>query len=157
MPIEITMPKFGLTMQEGTLQRCFKAAGDHVQAGEPLYEVETEKVLYVVEAPEAGTLAIWLHEEGAVVECGHLVAVLARSDEDVTAVQNRYSGERAAIGDGKKKRPEKATDVSLADAPVDRGQVQATPTLEGRRAVSPIARKLAAELGVELGRVVGTG
>jgi pyruvate dehydrogenase E2 component (dihydrolipoamide acetyltransferase) len=162
MPIEITMPKFGLTMQEGTLQRCFKAAGDRVQAGEPLYEVETEKVLYVVEAPEAGTLAIWLHEEGAVVECGRLVAVLARSDEDVTEVQNRYSGdrysgERAAIGDGKRKRPEKATDVSLAGAPVDRGQLQAASTVEGRRAVSPVARKLAAELGVELERVVGTG
>ena len=75
MPIEVTMPKFGLTMQEGTLQRYFRAPGDKVAAGEPLYEVETEKVLYVVEAPEGGMLALWLHDEGAVVECGGLVAV----------------------------------------------------------------------------------
>jgi len=49
--IEITMPKFGLTMHDGTLQRYFKAPGEPVNAGEPLYEVETEKVLYIVEAP----------------------------------------------------------------------------------------------------------
>ena len=68
MPIEVTMPKFGLTMHEGTLQRYFKAAGDTVKAGEPIYEVETEKVLYEVESPSAGILAIWLHPEGATVE-----------------------------------------------------------------------------------------
>jgi pyruvate dehydrogenase E2 component (dihydrolipoamide acetyltransferase) len=157
MPIEVTMPKFGLTMQEGTLQRCFKAAGDRVQAGEPLYEVETEKVLYVVEAPETGTLAVWLHEEGAVVECGGLVAVLARSDEDLGAVRNRFSGERPPIGDGRKKPPETATDLSLTGVPVARGHAQPPSMMEGRRAVSPIARKLAAELGVELGHIVGTG
>ncbi len=51
MAVEVTMPKFGLTMHEGTLQRYFKAAGEAVKAGEPLYEVETEKVLYEVESP----------------------------------------------------------------------------------------------------------
>ena len=48
------MPKFGLTMREGTIQRFFKAPGERVNAGEPLYEVETEKVLYEVEAPASG-------------------------------------------------------------------------------------------------------
>ena len=62
------MPKFGLTMHEGTIQRFFKAAGESVVAGEPLYEVETEKVLYEVEAPIAGTFAIGLVEEGTTVE-----------------------------------------------------------------------------------------
>src|SRR6516164_8385781 len=95
MPIEVTMPKFGLTMQEGTLQRYFRASGDGVNPGEPLYEVETEKVLYVVEAPEGGTLALWLHDEGAVVECGGLVAVIAQPGEDVATVRNNYSGRGA--------------------------------------------------------------
>src|ERR1700757_865525 len=96
MPIEVAMPKFGLTMQEGTLQRYFRAPGNGVSAGEPLYEVETEKVLYVVEAPEAGTLALWLHDEGTVVECGGLVAVIAQPGEDVAAVRNSYAGRREA-------------------------------------------------------------
>src|SRR5215467_7562458 len=98
MAIEVTMPKFGLTMQEGTLQRYFRAPGDGVNAGEPLYEVETEKVLYVVEAPDGGKLALWLHDEGAVVQCGGLVAVIAQPGEDLAAVRNTYAGRRQAAG-----------------------------------------------------------
>ena len=82
MAVELTMPKFGLTMHEGTLQRFFKTPGEAVQAGEPLYEVETEKVLYVVEAPAAGTLAAWFHAEGTIVECGRPVALIAEAGED---------------------------------------------------------------------------
>src|SRR5216683_3563372 len=86
MPIEVTMPKFGLTMHEGTLQRYFKAAGETVKAGEPIYEVETEKVLYEVESPASGVLACWIHPEGDTVECGGLVALIAAAGEDVAAI-----------------------------------------------------------------------
>src|SRR5260370_15404555 len=96
MAVEVTMPKFGLTMHEGTLQRYFKAAGEAVKAGEPLYEVETEKVLYEVESPTSGTLAAWLHEEGATVECGLLVAVIAEAGDDVASLAARYDGGAAA-------------------------------------------------------------
>src|SRR5260370_20999070 len=89
MAVEVTMPKFGLTMHEGTLQRYFKAAGEAVKAGEPLYEVETEKVLYEVESPTSGTLAAWLHEEGATVECGLLVAVIAEAGDAVASLPAR--------------------------------------------------------------------
>jgi pyruvate/2-oxoglutarate dehydrogenase complex dihydrolipoamide acyltransferase (E2) component len=90
MPVEVTMPKFGLTMQEGTIQRYFKTPGESVRAGEPLYEVETEKVLYEVEAPASGTLVAALFPEGATVECGVVIAVIAESGEDAAAVGARY-------------------------------------------------------------------
>ena len=90
MAVEVTMPKFGLTMQEGTIQRYFKAPGESVRAGEPLYEVETEKVLYEVEAPASGTLAAALFPEGATVECGVVIAVIAESGEDAAALGARY-------------------------------------------------------------------
>src|SRR5260370_31775738 len=90
MAVEVTMPKFGLTMHEGTLQRYFKAAGEAVKAGEPLYEVETEKVLYEVESPTSGTLAVWLHEEGATVECGLLVAGISEAGGDAPPLAPRY-------------------------------------------------------------------
>ncbi len=90
MPVEVTMPKFGLTMQEGTIQRYFKAPGESVRAGEPLYEVETEKVLYEVEAPASGTLAAALFPEGATVECGVVIAVIAESGEDASTIGARY-------------------------------------------------------------------
>jgi pyruvate dehydrogenase E2 component (dihydrolipoamide acetyltransferase) len=154
MPIEVTMPKFGLTMQEGNLQRYFRAPGDGVSAGEPLYEVETEKVLYVVEAAEAGTLALWLHDEGAVVECGGLVAVIARPDEDVAAVRSAYAGRRTSTDQVASRPADHQQAAPLATA---QGQGQGAATSEGRRPVSPIARKLAAELGIELAHVVGSG
>jgi pyruvate dehydrogenase E2 component (dihydrolipoamide acetyltransferase) len=153
MPIEVTMPKFGLTMQEGTLQRYFKASGDGVSAGEPLYEVETEKVLYVVEAPEAGILAVWLQEEGAVVACGALVAVIARSDEDLATIRNGYSGHGALRGPAAVTPPPNR----LAPTPTAQKRGPEDAIHEGRRAVSPVARRLAAELGVDLNRVAGTG
>jgi pyruvate dehydrogenase E2 component (dihydrolipoamide acetyltransferase) len=157
MAIEVTMPKFGLTMQEGTLQRYFRSPGDAVSAGEPLYEVETEKVLYVVEAPEAGTLALWLHEEGAVVECGGLVAVIAVSGEDIATVRENYPGRSADTGLARAHEGDKSKGVPLV-ATQERSAATASVLVgEGRRPVSPVARKLAVELGVELARVAGTG
>jgi pyruvate dehydrogenase E2 component (dihydrolipoamide acetyltransferase) len=146
MAVELTMPKFGLTMHEGTLQRFFKAPGEAVKAGEPLYEVETEKVLYVVEAPASGTLAAWLHGEGAIVECGRAVAILAEAGEDVAAI----AAQSAAV----------AAPPRPAQSAPAMGETAAAETVAasgGRRAVSPVARKLAAELGVNLDRVAGTG
>jgi len=164
MAVEVTMPKFGLTMHEGTLQRYFRAAGEAVKAGEPLYEVETEKVLYEVESPTSGTLAVWLHEEGATVECGLLVAVIAEAGDDATSLAARYDGGGAAAHSAAAPPSSPAASASrspLAAAAPD-GAAAANgealgPSAEGRRAISPVARKLAAELGVELARVVGTG
>src|SRR6266851_669219 len=163
MAVEVTMPKFGLTMHEGTLQRYFKAAGEAVKAGEPLYEVETEKVLYEVESPTSGTLAVWLHEEGATVECGLLVAVIAEAGDDATSLAGRYDGGAAAHSAA---APPSSPAASVSHSPLaaaaPSGAAAAngeapSPSGEGRRAISPVARKLAAELGVELARVVGTG
>jgi len=157
MSVELTMPKFGLTMHEGTLQRFFKAPGEAVKAGEPLYEVETEKVLYVVEAPASGILAAWFHGEGTIVECGRPVAVIAEAGEDAAALAAASSPASAMPAAGAAHRaaqPEAsapAGDISPAGA-----GAAATPG-GGRRAVSPIARKLAAELKVDLQRVNGTG
>ena len=160
MPVEVTMPKFGLTMQEGTIQRYFKAPGESVHAGEPLYEVETEKVLYEVEAPASGTLAAALFPEGATVECGVVIAVIAESGEDAAAIGARYgngagprAGAPAAAAAG---APARSSGAATA-APASSAAASAADDAGARRSVSPVARKLAAELGVELARVAGTG
>jgi pyruvate dehydrogenase E2 component (dihydrolipoamide acetyltransferase) len=140
------MPKFGLTMHEGTIQRFFKAAGERVNAGEPLYEVETEKVLYQVEAPASGTLAIALFDEGTTVECGLTVAVIAEVGEDVATVAARYSksASQPAHRDSPVTSPPPAIQTAAANP-------------SGRHTVSPVARKLASELGVDLDKIEGTG
>ena len=150
MPIEVAMPKFGLTMHEGTVQRYFKAVGDTVAAGEPLYEVETEKVLYEVEAPAAGVVAAWLVEEGATVDCGVAVAVLAEPGEDLAAITGRY-GARASSNGAPSAAPAAPAQHRAASAP------PASAAGSPRRPVSPVARKLAAELGVNVETVDGTG
>ncbi len=162
MPVEVTMPKFGLTMQEGTIQRYFKAPGESVRAGEPLYEVETEKVLYEVEAPASGTLAAALFPEGATVECGAVIAVIAESGEDAAAIGARYgdgagprAGATAAMAAVAPARSSGAG--AAAAAPASSAAASAADDAGARRAISPVARKLAAELGVELAHVAGTG
>jgi len=147
MAVEVTMPKFGLTMHEGTIQRFFKAVGDSVIAGDPLYEVETEKVLYEVESPASGVLAIALFEEGATVECGVAVAVIAEAGDDPASLRTKYASAPAAATNG---------EVITAKEPT-RTAIEVKGTSSVRRAVSPIALKLAAELGVNLDRVSGTG
>jgi pyruvate dehydrogenase E2 component (dihydrolipoamide acetyltransferase) len=144
--VEVTMPKFGLTMHEGTIQRFFKTVGQSVKAGESLYEVETEKVLYEVEAPASGVVAIALFDEGATVECGVAVAVIAEAGEDVASIAARYgkSGSQATNHNSPVTTP-------LASNP------SATTDTTARRTASPIARKLASELGVDLDKVEGTG
>jgi len=155
MAIEVRMPKFGLTMQEGTVQRFFKAMGDQVREGEPLYEIETEKVLYEVEAPGSGVLALTMAEPEAVVPCGELVAVIAEAGEAVEEVLARYGRAAGAQAAGAAQTP--ASVASAAASPASAGAATAAPAEAGRRPVSPVARKLAAELNVDLDQVAGTG
>ena len=147
MSIEVAMPKFGLTMHEGTVQRT-SAVGDSIAAGEPLHEVETEKVLYEVEAPASGIVAALLVEEGATVECGVAVAILAEPGEDPSAITNRYGSESQSNGSSAVAQPSAAPTASASPS---------SRTAGGRRPVSPVAKKLAAELGVNLDAIEGSG
>src|ERR1051325_5397900 len=97
------MPKFGLTMTEGTIQKWFKAEGDAINVGESLFEVETEKVLYEVESPASGTVAKLLYPLEATVAVGLPVAVIAEAGENVAEVAAKYGGgapQAAAAGSG---------------------------------------------------------
>lgn len=150
MAVEAVMPKFGLTMTEGTIQKWFKAEGDAIQAGEPLFEVETEKVLYEVESPATGTVAKLLYPLEAVVPVGLPVAVIAEAGENVAEVAAKYNGGAP-----------KAAAASVAAAPSAKTEAApSSPSASGRREgapVTPAARKLAQEHNIDLARVVGTG
>jgi pyruvate/2-oxoglutarate dehydrogenase complex dihydrolipoamide acyltransferase (E2) component len=70
---DITMPKYGLTMEDATILRWLKAAGEDVNEGEPILEIETDKVVVEVPAPASGRLAEQCAAEGDVVRVGELV------------------------------------------------------------------------------------
>ena len=93
MAAEVVMPKFGLTMVEGTIQQWFKKEGDAITQGEALFEVETEKVLYEVESSVTGTVAKLLYPLESVVAVGLPIAVIAEAGEDVATVAAGYAGD----------------------------------------------------------------
>jgi pyruvate dehydrogenase E2 component (dihydrolipoamide acetyltransferase) len=144
MPIEVVMPKFGLTMQEGTIQQWFKAEGESIEAGQPLYEVETEKVLYEVEAPASGVVAKLLYAPEATVRCAQVVAVIAVPGEDPAAVAAQYAA--AAPADT---APAAASATAAPSAPA--------PARAGGIAATPAARKLAKERDLDLSTITGSG
>jgi pyruvate dehydrogenase E2 component (dihydrolipoamide acetyltransferase) len=142
------MPKFGLTMTEGTIQKWFKSEGDAIKAGEPLFEVETEKVLYEVESPASGTVAKLLYPLEATVAVGLPVAVIAEAGENAAEVAAKYGGV-----------PKAAPAAALAAPAASTAQTSA-PSASGRREgapVTPAARKLAQEHNIDVSRVAGTG
>jgi pyruvate/2-oxoglutarate dehydrogenase complex dihydrolipoamide acyltransferase (E2) component len=77
--VEVTLPKWGMTMQEGTIATWLKTTGDTVQEGEILAEVTTEKVNGEVEAPVDGVLSELLVEVGATVDVGTPIALIEES------------------------------------------------------------------------------
>jgi len=136
------MPKFGLTMQEGTIQQWFKDEGDRVEKGEPLFEVETEKILYEVEAPASGHVAKLLYAPEASVPCATVVAVIALEGEDAVTIAAGYA------------RPSRPSPAPLATPSAAPG---ATRNEGSGAPVTPAARKLAKDHGIDPATVHGTG
>lgn len=154
MAAEVTMPKFGLTMTEGTIQKWFKNEGDVIKAGEAIFEVETEKVLYEVECRATGTVAKLLYPLEAVVAVGLPVAIIAEAGENVAEVAARYGGGAATTSAAVTSVAAAPSAASVASAP------SAPASASGRREgapVTPAARKLAQENGIEVSQLVGTG
>ena len=148
MAVEVVMPKFGLTMTEGTIQQWFKSEGDAIKTGEALFEVETEKVLYEVEAPTDGTVAKLLYAVEAVVGVGLPVAIIAEAGEEVAEVAARYADAPAAAPAAAPPEPAPVATSAPSPAPQEK---------RGRVPVTPAARKLAKEHSIDLSGVAGTG
>jgi len=74
--VEVTLPKWGVTMQQATLTRWLVVEGAQIEGGQPIAEIETDKVDVALEAPVAGRLAQRCVAEGEIVKVGGLVAVI---------------------------------------------------------------------------------
>ena len=82
----VVMPKLGLTMTEGTVSRWLKKVGDEVKEGEPLFDVETDKLTNTIEASASGVLRHLFVEDGTTVPVLEKIAVIAAADEDISAL-----------------------------------------------------------------------
>ena len=139
----VVMPKLGLTMTEGTLSAWKKAVGDAVREGEPLFDVETDKLTNTIEASASGILRSILVEEGATVPCMEPVGIIADAGEDISSLLGGKAPAPAA-------EAAPSTSVSEADPAVAK-------KAGGRVIASPAAKKLAKEKGIDLALVTGTG
>jgi pyruvate dehydrogenase E2 component (dihydrolipoamide acetyltransferase) len=145
----IIMPKMGDAMEEGTLVRWLKQEGDAVQEGEPIAEIATDKATVEIEAPISGVLRGIRVAENAVVPVNTPLAYILQEGESLPA-----------DGDGKASAP---PDAAAAPQPAPTAVAAApkpapTPTDgEERVLASPLARKIAAEHGIDLRQVQGTG
>jgi pyruvate dehydrogenase E2 component (dihydrolipoamide acetyltransferase) len=162
MPIEVKLPRLGQGMESGVIVRWLKAEGDAVAKGDPLYELDTDKVTQEVESEVAGTLAKILVAEGE-VDVGATVAVIDAADSPADSPDGE-SARSAAPSASEAAEPPRAdaaeppaTSVeqpAVAETPASSSSLQA-PT--GRVKASPLARRIARERGVDLASIQGSG
>ena len=143
MSVKIKMPKWGLTMKEGKITKWLKKEGDRVTKGEPLFEVETEKITNLVESTAEGTVFQIVVLAGATVPIETVVAVLAGEGEQPERIEGVPTPE--------------AAEAAAPSAEAARGAQPDKPGEAKFVRASPAARRLAKELGVDLASVTGSG
>ena len=183
MAVEIKLPRLGQGMEAGTIVRWLKSEGDQVAKGEPLFELDTDKVTQEVEADAEGVLLKIVVPEGE-ANVGTTVAVIGSADEDVSELLSGAQGGNGAApaaeppleeAEGEEEE-EKEEEPAKADPPSDtvsQGEAATTDALsaaasiptahsvtraEGERIkASPLARRIARERGLDLAALTGTG
>jgi pyruvate dehydrogenase E2 component (dihydrolipoamide acetyltransferase) len=168
MPINILMPALSPTMEKGNLAKWLKKEGDKVKSGDVIAEIETDKATMEVEAVDEGTIAKILVPEGTQdVAVNDVIAVLAGDGEDVKAAgagaasAPPKAAAPAAEPAAAKPAPAPAAPPAAKLAPPPAAAQAAAPAPQtnghARTFSSPLARRLAREAGIELGRINGTG
>jgi len=173
MPIEVTMPRLSDTMEQGTVVKWNVKEGDSVSVGDVVADIETDKATMELEAFDEGTVAKVVAEEGQQVAVGSVILVIAEEGEDVQEAAS--SAKSGAAESGEKKKKEKAEGGSSDEQDQESSASTSTAVAEpsgngtassagesgdaegGRIFVSPVARKMAEEAGLDLRQVKGTG
>src|SRR5205085_10492616 len=140
MATEIKLPRLGQGMESATIVRWLKSEGEPVEKGEPLYELDTDKVTQEVEADATGVLLRIAVQEGE-VEVGHTIAVIGQEGESVPEPEEEAPAKPAEA-------------PAPAPPPVSR---DGEPRKTVRIKASPLARRIARERGIDLASLQGTG
>jgi pyruvate dehydrogenase E2 component (dihydrolipoamide acetyltransferase) len=149
MAVSVVLPALELAQETGKVLAWIKKEGDQVAKGEPLLEIETDKVSFELEAQADGILAGIRSREGDVVPVGQVIAWLVSPGEQPPA----ESSDSAARGMAAQARPQTATAASVAAAAAPAAQ----PSPGRGPRISPKARRIAEEKGVDITKIQGTG
>lgn len=158
MPVKILMPALSPTMTEGTLAKWLVKEGDTVESGDVIAEIETDKATMEVEAVDEGKIGKILVSEGSEgVAVNEVIALLLEEGEDASALDGADTS-AASVGESTPAAEEPKPDVSTSEAAPAKGQAPAAPVSGGDRIkASPLARRIAANEGLDLGKVEGSG
>jgi pyruvate dehydrogenase E2 component (dihydrolipoamide acetyltransferase) len=160
MATEIKLPRLGQGMESGTIVKWLKSEGDEVQKGEPLYELDTDKVTQEVEADASGVLLKIAVAEGE-VEVGKTIAVIGEQGETVAtdaAVEvDEDPQEEGSSARAREQERERGRQASAPDVSEQVTQIRESSSGNGRIKASPLARRIARERGIDLSAVAGTG
>lgn len=143
MATEITMPKMGLSMVTGKVGKWLKKEGDAVKQGEEILEIMTDKISNVVEAPADGTLLKIVAVEETELPIGGLMGIIGSPGEDIS-IMLPAQPVAGAIGEV----------AAAVEVPVT---LEKAETPGEKVKISPVARKLADEKGIDISKLVGTG
>lgn len=167
----IIMPKMGDGMEEGTLLRWLKSVGEEVEAGDPIAEIETDKVTLELEAADTGVLTKTLVNEGQTVPIGTAIATIGEEDVAAAVPQTNGAAQAAPQAAAAPEPAPKPAEQPVAATPTN-GQKQAAAPTNGeavadavsvsrapgeRLRASPLVKRLAAEHGINLEGIPGTG
>lgn len=159
--IVVTMPRLSDTMEEGTVATWLKKVGDTVEEGDILAEIETDKATMEFESFQSGTLLYIGLQEGDSAKVDELLAIIGPAGTDVSGVASNFSTAPAAPAatpkvEAKKEAPKAA--AAPAKTAAKASAPKPTPVTEnGRVFVSPLAKKLAEDKGINLTKIQGSG
>jgi pyruvate dehydrogenase E2 component (dihydrolipoamide acetyltransferase) len=155
------MPKGSDTMTEGKVLKWLKKEGDAISTGDTVVEIETDKVNMEVEAMGSGVLRKILVAPDKVVPVGELLAVIGKADEDISAFVKANGAAALAAHPAVAPSPAKGTPAPAATsaAPAVGGTLptSSAPEAGSRVLASPLAKRMAKEMGLELAEIPGTG
>lgn len=152
---EVIMPKMGDGMEEGTLLEWLKKEGDAVKSGEVIGTIQTDKATLEFEAPGSGTLAGIIVNEGQTVPVGAPLAALLKQGESLPAGWGGKS--KAAATPAQSEAPAQDGAPAKQESSKTAEPARELAGVGGRIKSSPLARKVASDLGVDLGAIAGTG
>jgi pyruvate dehydrogenase E2 component (dihydrolipoamide acetyltransferase) len=156
MATDISLPRLGQGMEAGTIVRWLKSEGEQVEKGEPLYELDTDKVTQEVEADASGVLLKILAGEGEEIEVGKRIAVIGEEGEEVEAEAEveveEDEQEEGSPAPAREEERERGREASKEEA-----EEKETARADGRIKASPLARRIARERNIDLAALTGTG
>jgi pyruvate dehydrogenase E2 component (dihydrolipoamide acetyltransferase) len=161
MATKVIMPKLSPTMEEGQISRWLKKEGDKVSMGEPLAEIDTDKATMEMQALANGVLRKIIVNEGQAAPLGQLIAVIGEPDEDIASMLSEApAAAPAPKPEQPKQEPPKQEQPKQEEKPADQPAPQQNgqpKTDSGRMIVSPLAARMAAESGIDLRSLQGSG